>query len=69
MPNRYDNERSNIDSDREQRRDVDRRSRDCEVRLLELLCVLHELGMITDADRPAPSPDGGGEPARGPAGT
>ena len=60
-----DSERRNIDSDREQRRDVDRRTRDCELRLLELLCVLHQMGMITDADQPAPTAESGGaEPAK-----
>jgi len=55
---RNDKDRISIDTDREQRRELDRRSRDCEQRLLELLCVLHEMGVVLD-DAPQPAAKGG----------
>ncbi len=64
MPEQYVQEQKRIDNDREQRRELDRRSRTCEQRLQELQCLLQRMGLIAD-DRPDTSANGDGVARRG----
>jgi hypothetical protein len=68
MTEQHASEPKKIEGDCEERRELDRRCRDCEMRLLELQCLLKQMGVVTGdqpetdvSDRGADR--GGGQPA------
>ena len=58
MTQGYADEWKKIERDREQRQELDRRSRDCERLLRELQCLLHQVGVVSD-DWPETAVQGG----------